>query len=323
MSVKMMGMVWDAPLPRDEKFILLAYADHANHDGGSIFPSNERICAMTGYTRRSVQTITGKLVKDGILVQEGRHRSGTVVYRMDTGKLLELATEDPTTTCQICRLTPSECTHHIHPLGMCGRDTVGNRIRLCNGCHVQMHQTWGSPELSQLGLKLLLEGLEKAREMHRAQILRPANDDDFGAQKTAKRGAEIAPKPSGKPPEEPSGTPEAAVPPVADETLELFAPKPKHFTDLPDVLSQYPELVEAWAEWKLHRKEKRTPLTEQSAKRQIADMVGWGPGKSVAAIHHSIKSGYQGLFPPKDYREPPAAKVAWTAANVLSLPKKP
>ena len=39
MSVKIMGLVWDSCLPRDEKFVALAYADHASHDGSGIFPS--------------------------------------------------------------------------------------------------------------------------------------------------------------------------------------------------------------------------------------------------------------------------------------------
>ncbi len=34
MSGKISGMVWDADLPRNLKYVLLAYADHADHEGG-------------------------------------------------------------------------------------------------------------------------------------------------------------------------------------------------------------------------------------------------------------------------------------------------
>ena len=34
MSIKAMAVVWEAELPRPEKFVLLALADHADHEGG-------------------------------------------------------------------------------------------------------------------------------------------------------------------------------------------------------------------------------------------------------------------------------------------------
>lgn len=87
MSVKIMGLVWEAPLPRDQKFILLCYADHANHDGGDIWPAKERIQKMTSYSERSVFTITASLVEAGIMIREGRTASGTVRYRINRAKL--------------------------------------------------------------------------------------------------------------------------------------------------------------------------------------------------------------------------------------------
>lgn len=87
MSVKIMGLVWDAPLKRDEKFILLAYADHANHDGGDIWPSKERIEKMTGYKERSVFAITAALVESNLLIAEGKTAAGTVRYRINRALL--------------------------------------------------------------------------------------------------------------------------------------------------------------------------------------------------------------------------------------------
>ena len=88
MSVKMMGLVWDADLPRDEKFILLAYADHANHEGGNIYPAVESIAKKTGYSARSVQLITKKLVKDKYLEAAGKHPVyGTNQFKIGVKKL--------------------------------------------------------------------------------------------------------------------------------------------------------------------------------------------------------------------------------------------
>ena len=97
MSVKMIGLIWDTPLPRDQKFILLAYADFADHDGESIWPSKDKIERMTGYSRRSVQTITSELVEQSILIVVGRHGPPpreTIEYRLNV-ELLRGANSAP------------------------------------------------------------------------------------------------------------------------------------------------------------------------------------------------------------------------------------
>lgn len=76
MSVKIMGMVWDASLNKNLKFILLAYADHADHEGRNIFPSIETIAKKTGYDERSIQRITTELENIGYLVLDGDERKG-------------------------------------------------------------------------------------------------------------------------------------------------------------------------------------------------------------------------------------------------------
>ena len=81
-----MGLVWEQPISeafgRPEKYILLAYADHADQNGRSIYPSVELICTKTGYEERSVQTITRTLEKLGYLVPDGLGPSGTNRYRI-------------------------------------------------------------------------------------------------------------------------------------------------------------------------------------------------------------------------------------------------
>lgn len=80
MSVKCMGAVWDLDLPRNEKFVLLAYTDHADHDGTNIYPSVGLISRKTGYDKRSVQRITRDLVNRGLLISDGSGPRGTNKY---------------------------------------------------------------------------------------------------------------------------------------------------------------------------------------------------------------------------------------------------
>jgi len=87
MSVKLMGQVYDSDLPRNEKNILLAYADHADHDGNNIYPSVDRIAWKTGYDPRMVQKITKLLTKKGVLARDGVGPNGTNRYRIDAQKL--------------------------------------------------------------------------------------------------------------------------------------------------------------------------------------------------------------------------------------------
>ncbi len=82
-----MGLVWDADLPRDEKYILLSYADHADHSGDSVFPSVPLMEWKTGYSVRQIQRITKKLVEKEILVEAGESRYGTNYYQIDLEKL--------------------------------------------------------------------------------------------------------------------------------------------------------------------------------------------------------------------------------------------
>lgn len=87
MSVKAMGLVWDLECPQTingvsflshHKYVLLAYADHADHAGKSIYPAVETIQKKTGYkSERSIQNITHDLKTMGILVDDGMGPRGT------------------------------------------------------------------------------------------------------------------------------------------------------------------------------------------------------------------------------------------------------
>lgn len=67
MSAKAAGRVWDLDLPHNKRLVLLAMADHADHDGRNIYPSTDLIAWKTGYSRRQVQRVIDTLIADGIL----------------------------------------------------------------------------------------------------------------------------------------------------------------------------------------------------------------------------------------------------------------
>ena len=86
MSVKAMGLVWDMECPKDwngitfspsHKFVLIAYADHADHNGRNIYPAVITIQHKTGYSERNVQYLTRGLEQLGILLSDGQGPKGT------------------------------------------------------------------------------------------------------------------------------------------------------------------------------------------------------------------------------------------------------
>lgn len=85
MSVKAMAAVWEMDLAPEEKYVLLCYADHADHDGGSIYPAVAKIAKKTGYSERTVQRITRHLETNGQLIQDGSGPKGTNRWRMPMG----------------------------------------------------------------------------------------------------------------------------------------------------------------------------------------------------------------------------------------------
>lgn len=87
MSVILMGLVYNADLPATEKAILLAYADHADHEGNNVYPSIELVAWKTGYSERTVQRMTRNLETAGILEECGQGPNGTNRWRINIDKL--------------------------------------------------------------------------------------------------------------------------------------------------------------------------------------------------------------------------------------------
>lgn len=91
MSIKAMNSVWDLELPAiinnieikgRHKFILLAYADHADHEGKNIWPAVATISKKCGVDERTVQRITDDLENCGLLIEDGTGPRGTNRWRM-------------------------------------------------------------------------------------------------------------------------------------------------------------------------------------------------------------------------------------------------
>jgi len=85
MSVLIMGQVFNLELESTKKFVLLAYVDHADHDGKNIYPSVATIAKKTGYSERTIQRVTRELEKDGYLIPDGHGKQGTNKWRYGGG----------------------------------------------------------------------------------------------------------------------------------------------------------------------------------------------------------------------------------------------
>lgn len=86
MSAKVMGRVWDLKLPQNQLIVLLAMADHADHEGGSIFPGTPLIAWKAGLSEKQTQRIIKGLVASGILVEQSAKPGQKKVYRIDFSK---------------------------------------------------------------------------------------------------------------------------------------------------------------------------------------------------------------------------------------------
>lgn len=98
MSVKIMSMVFDAQLNTTQKFVLLALADHADGEGGGIFPSVETVARKCSLSDSAVRKAIRALKKHGLLIQV-REGCGncTNLWRIDCNALNSLCTPVPRT----------------------------------------------------------------------------------------------------------------------------------------------------------------------------------------------------------------------------------
>lgn len=91
-----MSQVWELDLPRDEKIVLLAFADFADDDG-YCYPSLDRIAWKCGYSRSSVKRKVAQLASRHLLgvVEEGVGRGNTSRYLIRPEKGSKLTRPGP------------------------------------------------------------------------------------------------------------------------------------------------------------------------------------------------------------------------------------
>lgn len=99
-------------------------------------------------------------------------------------------------------------------------------------------------------------------------------------------------------------------PPGVEIELEMPEPyKPKYLRWLPVPL-QCDRGMDTWAIWEEYRSSLGI-FSEQSAKAQLKELGQWGIDRAEAAVKHSIKQGYKGIYEPKKpavngHHKPPA-----------------
>jgi hypothetical protein len=90
-SVKAQALVWDLECPKkygelmfkpSHKYVLIAYADHADHHGKNIWPAVPTVAKKTGLDDRSVQRLTRDLETIGLLVEDGQGPRGTNKWKL-------------------------------------------------------------------------------------------------------------------------------------------------------------------------------------------------------------------------------------------------
>ena len=87
MSIKLMSKVWECDFDHAEQSIMLALSDHADDDGGNVYPSVTYIAWKTGYKERNVQNIMKRLRHTGVLLvvaKATQHRA--TEYRLDLSR---------------------------------------------------------------------------------------------------------------------------------------------------------------------------------------------------------------------------------------------
>lgn len=109
MSAKIMGRAWDLDLPHNQLLVLLALADHADHDGNNVYPSLGLVAWKTGYSEQQVRRVIRELVKLNILVVVEKHPGRTIKYKVAIDAGVMKAPYTPT------RMIPLPKCNPLHP----------------------------------------------------------------------------------------------------------------------------------------------------------------------------------------------------------------
>lgn len=72
------------------------------------------------------------------------------------------------------------------------------------------------------------------------------------------------------------------------------------------------EFESAWADWAIHRKEIKKPLTSTSVRKQLKRMSSMGVDRAITMIEHTISNGWTGLREQDENRKPKGPSVGFT-----------
>lgn len=76
MSATLMGAVFYLPLPKPEKMLLLALADHANDEGTSIYPGVNRLAVKTSDSVRNIKRLLRALEQRNVIAPVAHAKGG-------------------------------------------------------------------------------------------------------------------------------------------------------------------------------------------------------------------------------------------------------
>jgi hypothetical protein len=99
-------------------------------------------------------------------------------------------------------------------------------------------------------------------------------------------------KPINNPPSSSSSSSSSSSKPKKDKTPALPSVEV-----IPENLNTL-EFLATWQEWKNYRAEKKKKLTPTGAATQLKRFSEWGVSRSIAAIEHTIFSGWEGIREP-------------------------
>jgi hypothetical protein len=117
MSVDVMRLAWRvADLTPAQKVVLLALADHADAEGGHVYPSVARLVVKTSCGERTVRRALGQLREAKIIqvVQAASHHRSTE-YRLDVARMKARQVDLPERHSRPARAAPYPSYNHQDP----------------------------------------------------------------------------------------------------------------------------------------------------------------------------------------------------------------